>query len=196
LGKKDPSSMNAPSEHEIVAYEMSFESKHHYDNLSWTALGVAMVICAAIATLIPTIQAASYLLTVVARLGPAILGCITLWAWRQIYGRNRFWAEVSNEAIRDFERRFQVEGVGLAFMRASAVKEVTLKNTGLRGESISQPVIERCSHKSIHFRVPYLAWAAGIVLILACFVPPEGPNKAPEPTPGSVTPRAIEGASK
>jgi len=155
---------------EIEAYKMCFDSKHHYDNLSWTILGVTMAFCAAIAAFLPTIAIGSYWTTVLSRLGPALLGCLALQAWRHIYERNRFWAEVANETIRDFERRYSIDGVGLAFMHASLTRQIELKNTDSKGHSIAKAVIERCRHTSIHFRAPLFSHAATIILLLECFI--------------------------
>jgi hypothetical protein len=160
-----------PSQLEIEAYNRCFDSKHHYDNLSWTILGVSMAFSAVIAAFLPSISIGSYWTTVLARLGLAALGCISLQAWRQIYERNRFWGEVANETARNFERRYRVAGVAIAFMRANFSKSIVLTNTDSDGQAAAPPASERCRQSSMHFRAPLIAHAATIVLLLECFLP-------------------------
>jgi hypothetical protein len=160
-----------PSHLEIEAYSRCFDSKHHYDNLSWTILGVSMAFCGVIAAFLPSVSIGSYWTTVLSRLGLAALGCISIQAWRQIYERNRFWAEVANETARNFERQFRVAGVELAFMHAHFAKAILLKNTDIDGRPVEKPAYERCRQTSIHVRVPLIAHAVSIVLLVECFIP-------------------------
>ncbi len=159
-----------PTSAEIAAYNNCFNAKHHYDNLSWTILGLAMAFSGVIAAFLPTIDVGSYWGTVGTRACPAAFGCIALQAWRQIYERNRFWAEVANETAREFERRFNVSGVAIAFMRGSISKEIHLSNLDLQDVSVAPPHVEKCKQGSIHFRVPLIAHACTAVLVLECFI--------------------------
>lgn len=100
-----------------------------------------------------------------------MIGSIAMETWRRIYERNRFWVEVANEAARDFERRFGVDGIGIAFMRAALSREVVLKNTDSSQNAIAPPFTEKSRQGSIHFQIPKFAHAVSIVLFLECFIP-------------------------
>ncbi len=57
----------------IAAYEQCFNSKHHYDSLSWVIGGVLLVFVGAFLTYLPQVKGDIYLWTVIKRI--IIAGC-------------------------------------------------------------------------------------------------------------------------
>lgn len=155
----------------IAAYERCFDSKHHYDNLSWAIGGILLVFVGASLAYLPQIKGKYYFWTVIYRIIIAIFSWILLCLWYKIYERNRFWAEVANEKIRDFEREFETEGVGILFMKANKDGHIILKNRDEKGNIIDKERKELLIKNSMHKVIPWFLLVIGIVIFGACFIP-------------------------
>ena len=155
----------------VKAYEKLFDSKHHYDNLSWLVGGPALAFAGALIAYMPSIKHPEYHTQVLERFLVAVFIWLVLYAWHSVYQRNRFWVEAANEAIRDIERRFTLRGAGIAFMEAALTRKVVLKNTNEVGHLISDPLVEEIRATSMHLHVPRLAKLVGLLAVIACFLP-------------------------
>lgn len=157
----------------IEAYRAAFDSKHHYDRLSWAIGGLTILLLGAALTVIPKLTAPTYGQTLLWRAAPAFLAFALLVVWHSMYHRNRFWAEVANEAARDMERHYGVRGPGLAFMKAHLARTVLFSNTDESGKSVAAPHSERCAEPSFHRRVSLVFWVASALLLVVTLLPPD-----------------------
>lgn len=155
---------------ELKAYEKLFDSKHHYDNLSWLIGAPVLAIAGGFLAYLPNVEHDDYLTQVVERLLLGVFIWMILYAWQMIYQRNRVFAEAANEAIRDLERRARVRGAGIAFMHAALQNEVVLKNTDENGELLADSFKEPMQAKSIHQAIPWLAKLVGLLVGIACLI--------------------------
>jgi len=155
----------------VAAYEKLFDSKHHYDNLSWLIGGVTLAFTGALLHYMTTIKSDQYLMQILHRLLMAIFVWIMLYAWNSVYQRNRFWVEAANEAIRDLERSYQVRGAGIAFMEAALTGQVILRNTDENGKQVKEQGIEKLTARPMHMIVRRIIWLVGIIAGVACFLP-------------------------
>jgi len=156
----------------LEAYRQCFESKHHYDILSWTIATVVIVFVGVLLSVIPRIHVESEVLTVICKLLAAGVGWSMLLLWYRIYERNRLWGEVSNETARDIEKLLKLDGPAHAFMKVALDNEVTLKNTDIAGAAHSGKAafVETCSAGSIHKSIHAVIWVLAFVLLAAVFV--------------------------
>lgn len=169
----------------LAAYEQCFAEKHHYDNLSWTIGAVLLVFVGAILAYIPQIKPAlatnevlgvrellrsfpsslwssPYLSMLVPRVGLAAFACLLLGLWHTIYEPNRIWAEIANQEIRDLERSFRSEGIGIRFAKENANirvhGKIELENADEHGKPItgysSSPASEVARARSMHDAIP------------------------------------------
>ncbi len=167
-GHKDDDRLNFV----LVAYEKCFDSKHHYDSLSWIIGGILLVFVGALLVYIPQIKGECYLWVVIKRIIIiAVFSWVLLYLWYRIYERNRFWAEVANEKIRDFERDFKTEGIGIRFMKANKDGYIIFKNVDQNGTSIDTEGKEVLKQNAMHKLIPIFLWIIGIVVFLACLIP-------------------------
>ncbi len=155
----------------LAAYDRCFDSKHHYDSLSWVIGGILLVFVGALFAYIPQIRGDVYLWVVVKRIIIAFFSWMLLRLWYKIYERNRFWAEVANEKIRDFERAFKIEGVGIRFMKANKDGHVILRNVDENGRPMENERREVLKQNSMHSAVPRFLWVIGVAAFGACFIP-------------------------
>lgn len=186
----------------LSAYEQCFAEKHHYDTLSWTIGAVLLVFVGAILAYIPQIKptlgegesfgvrdllaqlpgslvSSAYLSMLVPRVVLAVFACLLLALWYAIYERNRIWAEVANQKIRDFERTFQIEGIGIRFAKENAAisesGKIKLTNTDEHGEPItgySAGVTEEVARvRSMHDAIPWFLRLVVVLLALASILP-------------------------
>ncbi len=155
----------------LSAYEQCFNSKHHYDSLSWVIGGILLVFVGVLFAYLPQVKGDVYLLVVIKRIVIAIFSWIFLYLWFRIYERNRFWVEVANEKIREFERQFLVEGIGIKFMKANKDGFVILKNKNEKDQKVDDerkiPLIQNAMHRII----PWFLVAIGVAILIACFIP-------------------------
>lgn len=192
----------AENDHRFVLYEECFDEKHHYDNLSWTIGGVLLVFVGAVLAYIPQIKptlpanqsfgvvdlvsglpdtlfSRTYLSTVVPRAILAAFACLLIALWHRIYERNRIWAEVANQKIRDFEREFRTEGIGIRFMKENAnictKGQIILRNIEENGTTCQgytdKEVPEKVRVRSMHYIIPVFLKLIYALFILACLVP-------------------------
>lgn len=159
------------SDLEIAAYEKLFDSKHHYDNLSWIIGAPVLAVVGGLLAYMPTMHDADRPTQIGERVVIMLFIWLVLFGWRSIYQRNRMWAEAANEAIRDIERAHKLKGAGIAFMRLALERKVVLKNTDENGVLIDDPFTEIMREKSIHGIIPKLAVLIGALAVVACIVP-------------------------
>lgn len=161
------------------AYEKLFDSKHHYDDLSWRIGAVILVFAVVLIAYIPSMKDPSYWIQLLQRFLVAAFVWLALIAWYKIYQRNRLWAEAANEAIRDLERKFGVRGAGVAFMEMALTRRVILKNINERGEKVVdaetrkafEPHTERLEAESMHSVLEAGVWLVAFLALAACFIP-------------------------
>jgi len=152
-------------------YEAALQSKHHYDTLSWVIAGAVFLAMGALAAYVLELQAPSYRELVIRRLPAALFGIALAYLWDGVYHRNRFWAEVANEKLREFERSIGEEGISLAFMKANHSGEVVLRNVDEGGRSVTEPHTERCRQGPMHGGVARISLLFKVALVLALFLP-------------------------
>lgn len=155
----------------LAAYERCFDSKHHYDSLSWVIGGILFVFVGALFAYLPQVKGDVYHWVIIKRMIIAVFSWILLILWYLIYERNRFWAEVANEKIRDFEREFQIEGVGIKFMKANKNRYVIFENTDEKGQRVENERKEDLKKTSLHSIIPLFLWSIGITILVACIIP-------------------------
>jgi Ca2+/Na+ antiporter len=158
----------------LIAYERCFDSKHHYDNLSWVIGGILFIFVGALFAYLSQIKDGYQLWFIFVspkRLITAFFSCLFLYVWYVIYERNRFWAEVANEKIREFEREFQIEGIGIKFMKANKDGFITLQNTDEKGEGVENPREISLKKISIDIVIRISLILIGITIFVACFIP-------------------------
>jgi len=101
-----------------------------------------------------------------------VLGTGLVGVWFNIYERNRFWIEVTNERARDIEREFGGrDGLGISFACAAIARKVVLKNkdaSGVTIENKKEKTIRPVSIGNMHFwvwmlsaMIVFVLWAAG-----------------------------------
>ena len=73
--------------------------------------------------------------------------------------------------IRDFERAFQIEGIGIRFMKANKDGYVILRNVDENGHPVEREIKEVSKQNSMHNAVPWFLWVIGIAAFGACFIP-------------------------
>lgn len=163
---------NAKPEFIIEVYRQSVASKHHYDVISWTIGAMSLVVVGFIISHIPDVNSGNSSVIFVKKAGLVAFSWVFLFVWSAIYERNRFWAEVANEKIRDIERQFQVDGIGLWFMKSNFSKMVEFKNTDANGVPYDgrKESTEKCREASYHFNVRYLIIATAFLAAFACFI--------------------------
>jgi hypothetical protein len=159
-----------------IAYEMAFQAKHHYDNLSWLICGTIFILFGAAIVYLPQIKGSDYIFTIFKRLLIASFPLLMLWFFSRIYERNRFWAEVANATIQDFENEFGIRGVGIAFMKAHLSGKIELKNMDITGKQIAEPYPDECKAKSMHKYIPWIIKITGVILIVICLLYDIVPN--------------------
>jgi hypothetical protein len=186
----------------LTAYQQCFAEKHHYDNLSWTIGAILLVFVGAILAYIPQIKPAlkpnetfgitdllrglpgslvssPYLSMVVPRLILGVFALLLLKLWHRIYERNRIWAEVANQKIRDFERVYHTEGIGIRFLkdngRIQMCRSIVLRNTDETGKLVqgyaNSDVLEPAQAKPMHQTIPTFLRSLRVLLMLACLLP-------------------------
>lgn len=137
---------------EIEIYRQCMEQRKHYDTLSWTIGGFVMVANAAILAWSRTTSPSDLELMVLSAAN--LVGIALIFFWYGIYERNRMFVEVANELARDFERKWQIEGIGLR-NGIYAVKDqfVLFKNTNLDGTPYAEEHKEKSKTGSIHISI-------------------------------------------
>ncbi len=152
-------------------YQGALAEKHHYDNLSWTIGAIALIGAGVLVVGVMQVPGATYLARLPSQLALATLAVILLEGWRRIYERNRFWAEVANEKLRDLERARGVEGVTLSFMKAALTGQVVLQNLDHTGAPFRDPYVERCSQHSMHVNINRVLWFVMVVVVIFALLP-------------------------
>jgi len=177
-----------PDQHEIEAYRLCFEAKHHYDKLSWQIGTISLVFVGVLLSFIPQIKETSTILFTICGMAIKVVWIkrLILWAfivvflflWLKLYHRNRIWAEAANEKARDFERKWRLEGVALKFMKVNQPNKVpgerpvvTMRNLDEEGKQWSQPHMEHGPRIPLHTVISILFWATLTLGLLACFIP-------------------------
>jgi len=158
----------------LAAYGRCFDSKHHYDSLSWVIGGILLVFVGALFAYLPQIKGGFPLWVILVspqRLVIAFFSWIFLYLWFRIYERNRFWAEVANEKMREFEREFQVEGVGIKFMKANKDGFIILRNMDEKGMPVERESRVLLRQDSMHKVIPWFLMVIGLAIFIACFIP-------------------------
>ncbi|MFQ6002895.1 MAG: hypothetical protein ACE5KJ_04040 [Candidatus Zixiibacteriota bacterium] len=155
----------------LSVYARCFDSKHHYDNLSWTIGGILLVFVGAILAYIPQIKASIYFSLILKRLPLVFFAWVLIYLWFRIYERNRFYAEVANETIREIERIFKIKGIGTEFMKATLSKNLTLKNVDEVGGKLGEPLEVKLKENSMHRLIPKFLIAIAVLVLLSCFIP-------------------------
>lgn len=156
----------------LEAYRQCFESKHHYDNFSWTIAAVVVVLVGILLTIIPKITATPSFLTVPIKFLVAGVGWALLVLWARIYERNRFWGEVCNEKARDLEKEMHLDGLAHSFMRGALSGEIILKNTDIDGKPFrnAEPHLERCNANSVHRSIRVVIWVLAFALLASAVI--------------------------
>jgi uncharacterized membrane protein len=105
------------------------------------------------------------------RLPLAFFAWVLIYLWFRIYERNRFYAEVANETIREIERIFRTKGIGIEFMKATLDKKLTLKNLDETKEKAGEPTEVKLRENSMHRLIPKFLIVIAILIFLSCFIP-------------------------
>ena len=116
-------------------YAQCFQEKRHYDLLSWSIGAGTLVFAGFVTTIVLNIPAEQRMMRLLT--GFVIIPLVMIWL--TIYERNRIWGEICNEAARDIERRFGVDGIELRYMRAVLTKEVDRSNKDISAEAQAMP---------------------------------------------------------
>lgn len=166
-------------------YERCFDSKHHYDTLSWTIGGVLLAFVSALLIYLLqtepifvlhqwTIIESIIFVFALEKILIVFFAWMLIILWWFIYERNRFWPEVANEKIREIERSFEQEGLGVAFSKANAQGFVELKNLDERGKHIKnklkkdvEPRKEKLIKKSLHKTIRWFLIVISVIILLA-----------------------------
>lgn len=141
----------------IEEYHQCYESKKHYDNLSWTIAGVTLVL---VGSLVAFLVNRGTCIDQVSLVALRVLGTVLISVWYFVYERNRFWVEVANERARDIERALAIDGLTIQFMIANRKKKVTLWNVDSRGVGEEKPKTE-----ALYFFVPSMHWCIRILAV-------------------------------
>jgi mannose/fructose/N-acetylgalactosamine-specific phosphotransferase system component IID len=156
---------------ELKAYEKLFDSKQHYDNLSWLIGAPVLTVAIGLILYLPYLEHAEPLWQIAERLLLAAVIWLLLIGWQLIYQRNREFAEAANEAIRDLERKARVRGAGIAFMHAALTKTVVLKNTDENGNALADPSTVVMLASAIDQVIPWLANLVGLLAVIVSIFP-------------------------
>jgi hypothetical protein len=118
-------------------------------------------------------------------------------AWRSVPGsRHELFSKIGVNA-RTFRDPKNPNSTGLIF---TILAKFQIRSSRQPGERISARIVQGCLGRALASVVPKHAVLASPSRISLSFIldirVPASPNKAPEPTPGSVTPRATEDASR
>ena len=157
----------------LEAYRSCFAFHHHYDTLPWVFGGIVLAGASAMILYIPqafleTVGGTEWL-----RIGIAATAIALLWLWYGYYLAGMLWSYVADEAIRDFEREFEVEGIGIRFMRAAiSGREVVLKNTDHLGEQLDRARTVRAGVPSTTLLIcAYVVALTLVAVLLVLFAP-------------------------
>ena len=156
-----------PNHFILEEYRQCYESKKHYDNLSWTIATVTLVL---VGPLVGFLAEHGTCIAPFPSVALRVLGTLLVWVWFSIYERNRFWAEVANERARDIERGLPSDGLAIQFMIAHLTDKVILKNVDSTGKLVlvggreaKQRTLKPHSFGSMHIWI----WVLMLSLFLA-----------------------------
>jgi hypothetical protein len=141
----------------IEIYRQCMEQRKHYDILSWSIGGVAILIDSVIIKWsfeLPSVPDKTLAVLIV-----NIIGMFLMYCWYSIYERNRMFVEVANELARDIERQWGIDGIGIKNGKYSVGPTkgtVEFKNTDATDVPYADPDKEVQNDISSHFNIRYL----------------------------------------
>ena len=141
----------------IEIYRQCMEQRKHYDILSWSIGGVAILIDGVIIKW--SFEQSLPELNTVAVLIVNLIGIFLMYCWYSIYERNRMFVEVANELARDIEREWGIDGIGIKNGKYSVGPNkgvVEFKNTDANKNKYAEPDTEEQKDISSHFNIRYL----------------------------------------
>ncbi len=149
----------------LEEYRQCFDSKKHYDTLSWTIATVTLVL---VGPLVAFLTERATSIGTFHSLTLRVLGTVLVLVWFCVYERNRFWAEVANERARDIERYLvRRDGLAIQFMLSSKRNMVILKNVDSAGNQIAKERPEKPhSFGSMHHWI----WTLMVILVAAVWL--------------------------
>ena len=152
----------------IEIYRQCMEQRKHYDILSWTIGGVAILIDSVIIKW--SFEQSPPELNTGAVLIVNLVGIFLMYCWYSIYERNRMFVEVANELARDIERKWGIDGIGIKNGQYSVGPNkgvVKFKNTDSNNNKYAEPDDDEQKDTSSHFRIRHIMMVIVFIHIVA-----------------------------